>query len=443
MDIQLGKTTLQASILTISLGFTMTALAGVPADEVARLGNDLTPFGAEREGNESGTIPAWSPDPVSLEKVLADEPEFTISSKNYQNYSDQLSTGLEAMFEKYSDSFEMHVYPTRRTHRLPDWVYDYTEKNASEAELIENGNGLENAYGGIPFPIPQSAEEIVWNHIMRWRGIGQIREQHVYAVHSDGSMSHTQNQLTFSFSYYQPGGEDTWNGLNGYVMNETSLPSRRSGEILLVHEPMNTGISPRKSWQYIPGQRRVRRAPTVEYDTPVPGANGNVVYDESFQFNGALDKYNWELIGKEERFVPYNDNRFVTQTQEGVTPESLFQAGHPDPDLKRWELHRVWVVEATLKDDERHVYAKRRFYIDEDSWIILLSEAYDGRDQLWKVNYATPFYSESLPGLVLIGNIYQDLIGDSYVVEHSLPPVFKPVEEDFFSLQNLRRKALR
>ena len=54
----------------------------------------------------------------------------------------------------------------------------------------------------------------------------------------------------------------------------------------------------------------------------------------------------------------------------------------------RYELHRVWVVEATLKEGMRHINARRTFYLDEDSYQIVLIDHYDGRQQLWRASEA-------------------------------------------------------
>ncbi len=57
---------------------------------------------------------------------------------------------------------------------------------------------------------------------------------------------------------------------------------------------------------YLPGQRRVKAAPDVAYDTPNPGTAGATTYDDAFMFNGAMDRYDFKLIGKKEMYVPYN-----------------------------------------------------------------------------------------------------------------------------------------
>jgi hypothetical protein len=163
-------------------------------------------------------------------------------------------------------------------------------------------------------------------------------------------------------------------------------PARRAGEILLVHEPGAdyTEGKGRKAWQYLTGQRRVRLAPAVSFDTPNPGVAGTSTYDDSFIYNGSPERFDWKLVGKQEMIVPWSCYDFVFQTNiEDALGEKML-----NPDYIRWEKHRVWVVEADVKEGMRHLYSKRRFYIDEDSWAALASEMYDGRGNLWRVQYA-------------------------------------------------------
>jgi hypothetical protein len=159
-------------------------LAAVAPDVAATLNTTLTPLGAERAGNENGSIPPWEggltevtpgfevggrrPDPFAEEKPL-----FSITAVNMRQYADKLTDGTIAMLQKYPDSFlRMDVYPTHRTAAAPQWVYDKTYKNATSAEIIDGSGGPEpkGAYGGVPFPIPQSGAEVMWNHLLRWTG---------------------------------------------------------------------------------------------------------------------------------------------------------------------------------------------------------------------------------------------------------------------------------
>ena len=142
---------------------------------------------------------------------------------------------------------------------------------------------------------------------------------------------------------------------------------------------------PRLAWIYNAGQRRVRRAPQVAYDGPGTAADGMRTSDNFDMYNGAPNRYDWKLVGKRELYIPYNN--YKLQSPE-VKYDDILNAGHTNQDLARYELHRVWEVEATLKSGERNIYAKRRFFVDEDSWQIAVSEHYDGRGQLWRVGQA-------------------------------------------------------
>jgi len=163
-------------------------------------------------------------------------------------------------------------------------------------------------------------------------------------------------------------------------------PARRAGEILLVHEPGAdfTQGKGRKAWQYLTGQRRVRLAPAVNFDTPNPGVAGTSTYDDSFIINGSPERFDWKLVGKKEMIVPYSSYDFVFQRELKDTLGEKFI----DPEVVRWEKHRMWIIEATLKEGNRHLYSKRRFYIDEDSWAGLAAENYDGQGNMWRVQFA-------------------------------------------------------
>ena len=122
---------------------------------------------------------------------------------------------------------------------------------------------------------------------------------------------------------------------------------------------------PRDAWLYNPGQRRVRRAPQVAYDNPGTAADNMRTSDQLDMFNGAPDKYEWKLVGKREVYVPYNSFGMYDFNAKlhDIYLEKFASNAH-----RRYELHRVWVVEATLKEGKRHIYHKRILYIDEDSW---------------------------------------------------------------------------
>jgi hypothetical protein len=392
---------LAAIVFSFMLCLPQVISAKVPAGEAAALKTTLTPFGAERAGNADGTIPAWDggikappaglgykgpgdfhPDPYAQDKIL-----FSISAENLAKYADKLTEGQKELLKKFAKTYKLNVYPTRRSHAAPEWVYDNTFKNATECGLTEDGFGLTgNGYGGIPFPIPKRAEEVVFNHNMRWQGEGTIGRYDGGLVQPDGTFTSGGggNKWEMFPWHLKSGPVPALAGDYFYLLIEYLTPSSRAGELLLVKDPINQSLEARNAWQYLPGQRRVRRAPTVAYDTPNPGFSGQVTYDETWLFNGALNRYNWKLLGKKEMFILYN----CYKTDLAPSVKEIFMPGHVNPDWYRWELHRVWVVEATLKEGSRHVYAKRVMFFDEDSWALSQVDMYDGKGNLWRHSMA-------------------------------------------------------
>ncbi len=356
-------------------------------------GAELTPVGAERPGNAAGTIPAWTGGLTELPagyvegQPLVDpfpneQPLFTITAANYEQHKDQLSPGQIALLQRYPDTFRMPVYKTHRTAAYPDKLYAEFKQDAVTAVTTDGGNGLANVDSYLPFPMPKSGIEIIWNHVLRYRG-GSVRR--VYAqipVQANGAFSPVilDEQLTFA-NYLQGAPENRL----FYFKQAIRAPARLEGDVLLVHENINQIVEPRAAWIYNAGQRRVRRAPDVAYDGPGTASDGLRTSDDLDLFNGAPDRYEWKLVGKKELYIPYNAYRLL---DKNLKYKDLVLKGHMNPDFLRYELHRVWVVEATLKEGQRHIYARRTFYIDEDTWQISIADLYDGRGELWRVREA-------------------------------------------------------
>jgi hypothetical protein len=365
------------------------AQAAVTAEEAAALKTTLTPLGAEKAGNKDGSIPAWDgahlkelpgadagkhPDPFPAEKPLVQ-----ITAKNLDQYAGKLNEGTIALLKKYP-SYRIDVYPTHRTGSAPQWIYDNTFKAATHAKLTADGLSFTDAWGGVPFPIPKSGNEVMWNHLVHPRPAASVLNFRVLVGASDGTRSlASQGVLDELWTYYQKDSsaeksKDTY----AFIRFNTTAPAYKAGEAVLVHESLDMSKEP-QAWQYMVGQRRVRRAPTVSYDTPDFMVSGTSYFDELQGLRSRLDRYTWKLVGKQEMYVPYNENKFFT-----VPDDKAFVPFHTNPDHVRWELHRVWVVEANLAPGKRHAVPKRRFYIDEDTWTTLLVDGYDSEGKLWR-----------------------------------------------------------
>ncbi|MEE4302521.1 MAG: DUF1329 domain-containing protein [Wenzhouxiangella sp.] len=377
-------------------------------ESIARLGNDLTPMGSIRAGNAEGTIPAWDggltredwPDGYQVgdrhpDPFADDEPLFTITGENYQEYADRLSAGQIALFERYPDTYFMKVYPTRRSASFPERIYEATIDNAATGRLVANGEGVEDVYEGFPFPLPQNAYHLIWNHKLKFKGIGGARYNNQVVPTTSGAFQLIKLREELLGLYYQEGMtiEDTGNILL-YFFQEVESPARLAGNILLVHETLNQVRQPRQAWIYNPGQRRVRRAPNVAYDNPGTASDGLRTNDMTDMFNGAMDRYNWEIVGKKEMYIPYNS---YGAHSGDITPDDLVRPGHLNPEHMRYELHRVWIVDATLKEGTRHIHPRRTFYLDEDSYQIALTDHYDQQGNLWRVSEAHTINYYELP----------------------------------------------
>ncbi len=372
------------------------AAAEISADEIARLGADLTPLGGERAGNAAGTIPEWTggitepPAGYSVgehhrDPYAADAPLFVIDAGNLDEHRDRLSIGHQRLLETYP-SFNMQVYPTRRSASAPQRIYDATRDIAATARLVDDGNGVADAVIGIPFPIPANGLEVIWNHLLRYRGESVACVMGQAAVTRGGDFTLVKQSLEIELRYSLP--EMTLDELGNTMIlfkQETLAPARLAGDIVLVHETMNQFREPRNAWTYNPGQRRVRRAPNIAYDNPGTSADGLRTADQFDMFNGAVDRYDWALVGKRELYVPYNSYRLHG---DDLAFTDILHPLHVNPELLRYELHRVWVVEATLKEGASHIYKRRTLYVDEDSWQIMVGDIYDNRDQLWRVSEA-------------------------------------------------------
>jgi hypothetical protein len=400
-----------AGILSLSL-LTASVHAKVSNEQARQLGKNLTPIGAEMAGNAAGTIPAYkgglnstntqkSTDAGRPDDPFSDEvPLFTITSENLETYKANLSAGQIAMFKKH-EGYSMPIYKTHRTAAYPIDLQRKIKKNATTAEMLPGGNGLKNFDTAIPFPVPQSAKEIVWNHITRYRGGAAMRSFATIPVQSNGSFVAVKMKDQLVWPEYLAGGRDEVKDKNVlfYYLQQITAPARLTGTSLLIHETVDQVAEARRAWVYNSGQRRVRRAPNVAYDGPGAGADGLRAADNFDMYNGAPDRYNWKLVGKKEIYIPYNSYNLL-DTNAKYT--DVINAGHLNPEFLRYELHRVWVIEAELVEGMRHIYAKRTMYIDEDSWGVSVVDHYDGRGDLWKLSEAhnIQFFDVDTPWMV-------------------------------------------
>lgn len=449
------------SILPASLALLLALPVSAKVDEAqaARLGQELTPVGAERAANADGSIPAWQggiSQPPAGYKVgmhhadpfAADQPLLVISKDNLEQHKALLSPGQLALFAAYPESFRMPVYPTRRSASYPQAYYDATRANATRAQLADGGNGFTGAVLGVPFPIPANGLEAIWNHLTRYRGEGVRRWGGQAAVTTSGEFTYVRLDERLRLIYATAGMTPEQLAAGNVLFKfkqQVTQPARLAGTALLVHETLNQVKEPRQAWTYNTGQRRVRRAPNVAYDAPGTAADGLRTTDDYDMFNGSPDRYEWTLKGKQELLIPYNSYKLHS---DALKNEDILQPGHINPDLTRYEKHRVWVVEATLKAGVNHTYKTRRFYLDEDSWQISMAELYDNRDQLYRVAMAHAINYYEVPTLWSTLEVFHDLQARRYIAigldnQEKMYEFTNELSDEEFSPNSLRQEGRR
>jgi hypothetical protein len=413
------------ALLAAALLAACGSLQAATAEEANALKTTLNPLGGEKAGNKEGTIPPWTgglttptpgfvnggrrPDPFASDKTL-----FSINAKNLSEHAAKLPEGVGLLMQTYPDTFRVDVYPSRRTAAAPQWVYDNTLRNATRAKLVDGAAGPqpENAYGGLPFPIPKNGAEVMWNSRLRWRGESYQMQFNNYQLTPEGKrVVVTEARNDYQIPYYaQDGSPEKFTGEFSLIRSLNSGPAIRAGEAIVSREHINEDLT--KVWLYLTGQRRVRKLPNACCDTPGAFAAGLVSYDEIEGFAGRMDRFNWKLVGKQEMVIPYNSNRTLTPERDA----DLVGGHHLNPDHVRWELHRVWVVEATLRDGQRHTSPKSRYYIDEDSWVLVWGDRWDAKNQLARSQFNIPVAMPDVPAQVSVTWGAYDHIGHSMFV---------------------------
>ena len=430
---------------------TGTAVAAVSPQQAASLGGpELTPVGAQRPGNEAGTIPAWTggidtvatgaADTQSAPPYSDDTPLFTINAENVDEYAEQLSEGQKALLQLYPDSWYLNVYKTRRSASYPQYVYDAVKSNATRAQLVSDGlGGVRDADISSPFPIPQQGAEVLWNHILRWRGIHSDRLNGRAAV-TRGRASY--RVVIFQEQLASPYGQRITSELERQHPNiamafkqRVLAPGFESGLGQLILFPTDYTRDQRQGWLYNPNLRRVMRNPTGGFDNPAPNSDGLLLQDETDMFNGSPALFEWRLLGKRELYIPYNSYPLHSSD---LAYSDILKTGHINPQLARYELHRVWVVEGTVRTTSRdrttldpqkrgHVYSRRVFYLDEDSWQLAVADNYDSDGKLWRVSegHMINYYQVPVPWYTL--EVYHDLQQQRYVA-NGLDNRFRPIK---------------
>lgn len=455
---------IRMAAFAVVIPFAGSAYAAVSAEQAKELdGPVLTAFGAERAGNKEGTIPAYTGEAIKIPACYDskepgnycdpwdDKPLFTITAENAAQYADKLTAGQSEMLKKYPE-FKMHIYPTRRTMIYPKYVLDNTLKNATSCVGKENELLLENCYGGIPFPIPQTGNQVMWNHLLKYASFAYSGKTRSLFVDASGRVTvQGEHAMNADMPYYNPNISTVIPSSTPYyrVRLDMFAPARRSGEKLVVINSLDPIHAGNRVYQYLPGQRRVKLAPNIAYDTPSPVSGGGATMDQQNMFFGAMDRYDFKLIGKKDAFIPYNNFGISDYNK---CPQEVFATKKiPNPECMRWELHRTWHVHATLKPGFRHVLPTRDFYFDEDSAGLGIADAYDAAGKIFRVDNSINFpYYDLGYGVLADTNVSLNLQTGTWAIEsfsaikgYGYHPIAEPKPEVFWSPDGMAGDGIR
>jgi hypothetical protein len=448
------KVAVSAGVLLLATAVQVEAK--VSQEEADKLGKELTRMGANPKANAAGTIPAYTGTTLGVPKGVDykgtgtyypnpypnEKPLFVIDAKNYEKYKENLTDGEIALFKKYPETFKMKIFPAKRDVRYDDRILNNIKRNATIGEIVASGNGTKNSFGGSPFPIPKNGVEVIWNH--QYSPQPYLTEGNVAsaAVFNNGSVSMRKQFESRYFVIFDPQKTfENFDGTSAKVLIEVTDPPREKGKVTLVHEFQDLSELPRNAWQYLPGTRRVRRAPTVAYDFP-DGPGGLRTVDDALAFIGATDRYDWKLEPSRELYMPYNNYEADSPAHKY---NEILTVNHPNPEIMRYELRRAWVVVGTLKEGKRHIYSKRRVYMDEDTWQGLLADNYDSQGSLWRTTMRTTVNAYDMPGMMARLELYHDLQKGAYLLNNlvneeggiqKIPAQRRP--DDYYTPANLR-----
>ncbi|MEQ8612331.1 MAG: DUF1329 domain-containing protein [Parvibaculum sp.] len=434
------------------VALTFALSGGALAAGVDDLGNSLTPVGAERAGNADGTIPAWTGGDLEVpagwktgdlrvDPYAGDAKLFSIDASNVDQYADKLSPGQVAIVKRY-DGYRMDVYPSRRSCGYSQELYDATRANVGVAKLSEKG-GILAGHGGFLFPLPENGLQAIANYRTAFKGKHTNLTVNIINSQTDGNYVVNTGVIHTYAPYFEPNAREIDNEYMTKFVYKQIAPAASVGGIIMTLQPYDDS---NESWVYIPGLRRVKKAPTANYDTP--GQDDIRTFDQTYMYNGLPDRYDWKLVGKQELYVPYNASRFRTA---GVHVSDIITNGkYPSRDLARYELHRVWVVEATVKEGWRNTFSKRVFYMDEDTWTPVVADLYDTKGNLYRFQENHIFMAPEMPGCVTAADFYHDLNADRYVADNIIVgpgnanyAAGDVVDNSFFTPDSMRRYGRR
>lgn len=405
-----------------------------PLLALAVAGGGLTPIGAIAAPDPDAGVGAWLPAataPADMQALIAaDVPLAAVGGRDSGGYADFVAPGHRALLEKHP-GHRLNVYPSRRVAFFPDAISAASRGNAATARL-DGHDSIAGARLGLPFVQPRSGLEAMWNHRLRYRGDAMQLQSTMVIVGADGpGRPVTQRKVALNAYANLSARLDPSMLFYGYRAQAGSKFS--PSYLVLQHEPVRTDNERKLVW-IRQESGKMLRVPGGPQDIGTTPSQGLLLLDMYDMYGGEADygAYTWTLRGRRPLLVPYN----AVALAGGAVPRAeLLTPGHPDPRFLRYEVHRVWVVEATLLPRRAHLFKRRVFYLDEDSWNIVLVENYlaDGtlarvqecgvvQDFVHAIPECRPVFVHDLPGDRYLADDLLDSPADRLVNVRGLEP---------------------
>lgn len=393
-----------------SLGLAQSVISGAQPLSA----NTFTPLGAEKAGNTSKTIPEWtgglsSPpsgfDPAKgfVDPFASEKPLFVIDQTNVDAHSDKLPPGQVLLIKKYP-KYKIPVYPTQRTATFSAAMLQAIQKEAPLISLAHNGLAVSGVKAtSVPFPQAKNGAEAIWNLLMRRPA--QSLESYTASFISGAGVKPVPVSTSQTIAFAPAIGKEGSNHLFSLI-GDVRRPSSLAGEALLVHDTINFKEDSRNAWVVNSGQRRVIRAPELSHAAPAGNSDSLRTVDDIYGFNGSPERFEWKLLGKKEMYIPYNNYRM---SNKALKYSEMVDDAFLKPELTRFELHRVYVLEGKLKPGMEHLYSRRVMYVDEDSWYVALMDQYDSKGELWRIKALYLMQAYNAPGMYAAGEMQHDV----------------------------------
>jgi len=348
----------------------------IGADPAGSASGEITPFVGK------GDLPCppgyvkgqFLPNPYKDEKPL-----FRIDQSNVHKYEDRLSPGQVARLKR-NKNFYMNVYPTHRNMEACDEYYAATEKTRKTVHL-DDKKMLQGFQGGVPFPTPKNGVEAIWNVKRPYSADDAYITDCRRVVSPTGKVKKSirrTNVLTYDERRVKSK-LDNPDALSYKILAYYTYPADEAGTTYLTFGYLDDDRL-EDAWIYLPGLRRVRRAPSLTGGGQLDGES--TMDDLGYEFRGPVNDWSWKLLGKKEMYIPVNNYDMWTI---GTPDEEECLPGDINPTNLRYELRRVWAVEGTPRDGLNHPYGKRVGYYDEDTWAPAVADRHDKRGNLWRV----------------------------------------------------------